>query len=126
HAAAAIAAAVTGGANGIELVFAASPAAHEGGLPQAAPLATLLGRPLPILRIDAGPATVALAGEARERGLAREVIAAFDPFATLAAVGGLPQPVEAELDAIADLARLSGTGAGQAAVADGRPWHDAG
>jgi methylmalonyl-CoA mutase len=121
-----IEAAVRGGATGIELVFAASPAARDCGLAPDVEMGILAER-LPAdvaVRIDAGEDTPSLTANLG-RALGRGVDAVFDPFATLAARGGLAASLDAVCGSIAALIE-DRRGAGRLFAADGRPWHDAG
>jgi len=116
---AAIAAAVAGGATGIEIVADSSAAAYGRGIDISTDVADLVRDiELPV-RIDAGPETPRLV-----EALGRErVDAAYDPLSTLAA-GRATLPVE---DAYAAIARLiAGGHATTAFAADGRLWHNGG
>ena len=122
-----IAAAMEGGATGIELVFRSGLATHgRAGLDPERDLGDLLSGPGHALRIDAGELAPRLAGRfASANGI---VVAAFDPLAAMALRGGLSRPLAKCIDEIGDLVRSQDRDGrpGVAFVADGRPWHDGG
>ncbi len=130
-----IASAIAGGATGIVLVLADSATARGHGIaPDRETLAGICAdAPLAGLhvRIDAGEAGPGLAVDlvpSLARTGANDVCFAFDPIATLAARGFLARPVEDHLDALLSLATAMDDAGidGEALVADGRVWHDAG
>jgi methylmalonyl-CoA mutase len=129
---------VAGGASAIELVFASSPSAHGMGLPAIGgrdldKIAALLRQNARAARIDAGEETPLLTLELLRRmeadgGPRGQITAAFDPYSTMAAQGGLRRRHEELTSAVVDLAgefERRGTD-GAAFVADGRLWHAGG
>ncbi|MCB1494380.1 MAG: hypothetical protein KDJ86_01225 [Bauldia sp.] len=131
----AVAAALTGGASGVVLVASDSATARGRGIPvDSTAVARVCGNSFESghhLRLDLGEASARLApgfvAALGEAGIA-DATFAFDPFATLAAKGFLADPFGEVLDGLFALgeamegARIDG----EAVVADGRVWHDAG
>ena len=123
---------LAGGANGIEIACAASvhPLATPLHADKARGLVEAVGRSMGercALRIDAGPATPAIASGLLEVTLRKQITltSAFDPLSAMAVRGG------AATDACADLARLAADFEsagidGEAVIADGRIWHAGG
>ncbi|MCB1488395.1 MAG: methylmalonyl-CoA mutase [Bauldia sp.] len=131
----AMAAALAGGASGIVLVAADSATARGRGLAlDGATAARICGETALSgrhLRLDLGEASTRLASDLlptlRDTGIGG-VTVAFDPFATLAAKGFLARPFDQAIDGLFALARAMDDAdiTGEAIVADGRVWHDAG
>ena len=120
-----VAEALRGGATGVEFVFTSSPASRGRGIDPDIDPVTLVSDTTVPLRIDAGEATPRLALNALPgRG---EVIAAYDPIATMAVRGGGRHPLEDSAASIAALIEaMDQAGRGTAFIADGRPWSDGG
>ncbi len=127
--------AIAGGADGIAAVFATSAHPLPGELrpTTVSTLVRALFGALPeaaFLALDAGEATPPLAQEFVDAAVRQQwrLTLAFDPIATLAAVGGCERGVDesaAEITALAgslDARVLHGT----VAIADGRLWHAGG
>jgi methylmalonyl-CoA mutase len=121
-----VAAALRGGATGIELVFTSGSATHGRGIILHPAIAEIVAGLHATVRLDAGVETPGLA---LEYGLSGpSIVAAYDPGAAIAARGTLPHPVEESAAGIAALidAMDRESRSGIAFIADGRPWHDAG
>ena len=124
---------LAGGADGVELVFATSPAARGGGIAVTGDrdldrLFQALGGHDTHVRIDAGEATPALAAAIASRPEPPanvQLAASFDPVAILAASGRLQRKFEETAEALAasiEQAPFHRT----LVVADGRIWHAGG
>ncbi len=123
------------GANGVALAFGGSPHPLPGALPPAAAadLARAFAGALPddaLLALDAGEATPAVARPFIELAAGRHwrLHLAFDPIATLAALGRATRPADDSAADMVALARTFDTQAihGTVALADGRLWHAGG
>lgn len=128
------------GASGLSLVFAGAPSANGFGIEgvDAKTLARVLENiwldAIPI-RLDARPrvfkAAESFLNAAEERGVETsklDVALGIDPLGALAALGGIPEPLDEGIAKRADFAAsLVKRGfRGQVFIADGRPVHDAG
>jgi methylmalonyl-CoA mutase len=129
---------IEGGAGGIELVFETSAVARGCGLASASErdldeLLAGIGTLRIALRVDAGEETHrqwrAIDAIAKRRSIAfADFSAAFDPIATLAALGRLQRgfdEIGVEIGTTAKALDARSTSGG-AVLADGRPWHDGG
>lgn len=119
-----IAAALRGGATGIELVFASGAATHRRGIEPESVSPSILSNQQATVRLDAGELTPRLALDYAALGI--PVVAAYDPVTSMAVRGG-PGPAESAAGIAAlieSLDRDSRPAVGF--IADGRPWHDGG
>jgi len=127
--------AIAGGANGVAAVFHTSPHPLAGALPPAAAadLARVFSDALPdgaVLALDAGEATPTVARPFVEAAVRRRwrLSLAFDPIATLAALGRTGRTSDDNAADVVALARSFDAQAihGTVALADGRLWHAGG
>ena len=126
---------LAGGADGVELVFAASPVARGAGIAISGERdldrlgEAIAGRDIDV-RIDAGEATPALASALASRaapGVHQRLSLSFDPIATLAAHGRLGKPFDELAEAlVAPLRGAGGSSPPASVVCDGRIWHAGG
>ena len=126
---------LAGGADGVELVFAASPVARGAGIAISGDrdldrLGEAIAGSNIDVRIDAGEATPALASALASRAAAQTNVRlslSFDPIATLAAHGRLGKPFEELAEAlVAPLRSAGGSSPPASVVCDGRIWHAGG
>ncbi len=128
---------LTGGASGLDLVFASSPHARGYGLPVDALSAALDGVMLDLvtLRIDAGAETIAMAKAlielAKSQGISGDKLSlslVADPIGLAARQGGSDGPLSVHVThaAIQANALIENGFAGVALQPDGRIWHEAG
>ncbi len=121
-----IAAALSGGATGVELVLNSGAASYRRGIDFCADLTRILSGLHATVRLDAGAQTSRLALECALSG--RTIVAVYDPATSIAVNGEREQPVDESAAGIAILidAMDRDSRPGLAFAADGRPWHDGG
>lgn len=119
-------AALKGGATGIELVFASGTATPCRGIDPRTDLTQFMSELRVPVRLDAGEQTPWMALEFARSGAS--IVSAYDPIATMAALGSPARPIEDSAADIAGLIEAMDREAlpGVAFIADGRLWHDRG